>query len=1162
MAPKKLTDCPENLRESIDWLIQVKNGGDGSGLEKLAEALKQLIGEAIENAEKSVTHKKRKLECSPNPYDPQSYCSHLDEQIKLKNDELQKAKIDSNKSLISSLEAEIQRCKSNKDDCTKSHFMDEQRMSSLEGEVHDGIDVIVKLTQFSGSEKSIIDLINKEIKRLEKQHNTCEKSPQPHPSSDCPQHKKLEELRKKRDEISTNKNNSNCETLLNNLCSGLEKFLGYQETSKGYTGEGIVYSDLDRLCDGVMSFLHGVLDEVHTNNNLSPYKETLENAVSLLETHRHEGKTGLHTVIGTVKLGIEQWLGDVNTKSEAVKKPIKNLEDDVNAFFKYFETLKTDKEYDAEQSNLQSSIRSVNQLSLDVHHSTDALMNVDKMLEKELKPHVDLIFESVKAFKDSTKQDHDGLVKVCKKVDEEFGELDKKVEDGLSESNKNGLRYKFKEGIESILQQIGKERKGSLFHSIETALREMNETLENEEGIKGLNKVADNAGGLADTVCGGWDLLKIEITNLVNKIKGEGRTSDGVPYTNGLTQINNGIKAYALEFTSGTFVTVLTQWIGEIVDEGVVHGKIYAYVLNNGPKFQDAVGRSSEKTAEVKAAIKAKFPLHIITDIQSVAQRTLQGIKVGNVGEQFQRFVEELGMQFKGIEVENTLGVAAKAIEDHLKSTNPKLPTKDENIKQAVKAIIKPLERRFQQVANELQRFTATSQIANLTAAISNVELIGNKVDESKDAYNDGFGKKIDTALEKVKAKIQALDVLFGKTVGDEGSIHSMLKGVTTDLEALNNIKKDGSVGKINFRKNQIVVALDTIRRKIVQDINAVIKTLQVADKQLTVLLNDLSKSLTKFQETFLQEIESFHAAYKQRSSEAKNAIKRQALSQFAHSKARALEQLKELVEEQNEIILNKIHIDTETGLKGFMKIFNEKLVEKLQEIKTITPTEFTPEKSPLNQAAEKVCVGFEMFFEKLGIQRKEFEGFPPGVIQPDAMFPGVSKYESVTNALLKLLEDLHASKHFDHNFSDHLKSLNTALSTFAPAKFTDPSSLILQALKDGIGALAKQLGYAYVSTYCCQKFDGALLDPEISTASDDKRKLTEYGKMLSKVFMSCLPGWLKHLAHLKKHCDKNPKKGPWNDLKITKHGKILSVNGSRTAATTCLLMQLSQTGS
>ncbi|GBE63201.1 hypothetical protein, conserved [Babesia ovata] len=62
-----------------------------------------------------------------------------------------------------------------------------------------------------------------------------------------------------------------CENILDKLCTGLQTFLGYNETSKGYDGTGIVYSDLDRLCDGVMSFLHGVLESVKDDPSVSTY---------------------------------------------------------------------------------------------------------------------------------------------------------------------------------------------------------------------------------------------------------------------------------------------------------------------------------------------------------------------------------------------------------------------------------------------------------------------------------------------------------------------------------------------------------------------------------------------------------------------------------------------------------------------------------------------------------------------------------------------------------------------------------------------------------------------------------------------------------------------------------------------------------------------------
>ncbi|GBE59972.1 hypothetical protein, conserved [Babesia ovata] len=294
--------------------------------------------------------------------------------------------------------------------------MDEQRASSLEEEVHHGIDVIVKLTQFSGSEKSIETLINKEIERLEKQHKDCENCQKSHPSSDCPQHKKLEELRKKLETLQQNNKNSPRD-LLNNLCTGLEKFLGYENGN--YTGEGIVYSDLDRLCDGVMAFLHGVLNEVHKNNNLSPYKETLKDAVTLLESKRYEGKTGLHTVIDDVKRGIERWLDGVSASNNNLKKPLNILHENINAYFNYFNALKDDKNYNTEESNLNSSIKSLYQLTTDIDYASNAVAVLDQNLQKDLLPHVTLIKDRVDAFVDSTKQDHEGLKEVCGKVDEQ-----------------------------------------------------------------------------------------------------------------------------------------------------------------------------------------------------------------------------------------------------------------------------------------------------------------------------------------------------------------------------------------------------------------------------------------------------------------------------------------------------------------------------------------------------------------------------------------------------------------------------------------------------------------------------------------------------------------------------------------------------------------------
>ncbi|CDR96512.1 hypothetical protein BBBOND_0304160 [Babesia bigemina] len=63
MAPqfKKLTDCPENLREAIDWLIQIKNGKT-DGIKNLSEALQKFITDAIWVTQDGINSRKEKVE--------------------------------------------------------------------------------------------------------------------------------------------------------------------------------------------------------------------------------------------------------------------------------------------------------------------------------------------------------------------------------------------------------------------------------------------------------------------------------------------------------------------------------------------------------------------------------------------------------------------------------------------------------------------------------------------------------------------------------------------------------------------------------------------------------------------------------------------------------------------------------------------------------------------------------------------------------------------------------------------------------------------------------------------------------------------------------------------------------------------------------------------
>ncbi|GBE62907.1 hypothetical protein, conserved [Babesia ovata] len=351
--------------------------------------------------------------------------------------------------------------------------MDEQRASSLEEEVHHGIDVIVKLTQFSGGEDSVKTLIDKEIARLTKQHNGCQKSPQ---SPDCPQHKKLEELKKKLNTLTQN-NDNDCETLLNNLCSGLEKFLGYQETSKGYDGSGIVYSDLDRLCDGVMSFLHGVLKDVNDNPNLSKYNNNLPGVLQKI-TDALYNRDNFDSSIVEVGKGIKQWVSGVDGSNKGVMEPLESLEI----------TIKGHMRLNMNDMSITNQLQNWQTLAGDylgkVLDSELALNEVDKRLEDKLTATVGFLKQAAENFWTSI---NDSSLQGCvEELENKFAQRREEVKSHI-ESKIQGAQQELNVRLSSVEHKINglKRDKQSGFDNINKSISDALEM--SDKAIERLN---------------------------------------------------------------------------------------------------------------------------------------------------------------------------------------------------------------------------------------------------------------------------------------------------------------------------------------------------------------------------------------------------------------------------------------------------------------------------------------------------------------------------------------------------------------------------------------------------------------------------------------------------------------------------------------------------
>ncbi|CDR71682.1 hypothetical protein, conserved [Babesia bigemina] len=263
-------DHNNNLCLSIDWLIQVRygNGDGGDGLKHLAEALKKLIEEAINKAEKSLEAEKSKLECPVKYKGNESTCQYYDRLIKeakdAKNSVHPKTQIP-----ITELEKQKQRCQNN-----HTYYRD-------------------------GSKQKAYD----EITERQKQ---------------------LDDLKDKLETFTDDLGNNPNSNILTHLCDGLQTFLGYSPSSKGYDGTGIVYSDLDRLCDAVMGFLSGVLEAVKNENEVTTYYSKMDKTLEKIKDSMHK-TGGLSAAVEAVSEALGEWDGELDKKTSALKKSLEYL---------------------------------------------------------------------------------------------------------------------------------------------------------------------------------------------------------------------------------------------------------------------------------------------------------------------------------------------------------------------------------------------------------------------------------------------------------------------------------------------------------------------------------------------------------------------------------------------------------------------------------------------------------------------------------------------------------------------------------------------------------------------------------------------------------------------------------------------------------------------
>ncbi|GBE62942.1 hypothetical protein, conserved [Babesia ovata] len=1022
--------------------------------------------------------------------------------------------------------------------------MDQQRLSSLEGEVRDGIDVIVKLTQFSGSEKSIVELINTEIKRLNKQHKDCETCQKSLPSSDCGQHKKLEDLQEKLKTLTQNNNNSPRE-LLNNLCTGLEKFLGYQDGN--YTGKGIVYSDLDRLCDGVMSFLHGVLESVKDDESVTTYDKDASNKISSLPEK---------LAITQVSDALGAWDKELSWRTWTLNDALSTLQNNNVAHFSELLSFLNMSPPDKVAGRLGLCIQEAEKLQQAYKQADTHYNNLDRHLKINLKDAMYRVQLEVDKFVAAAS--NSGLKAVVEKAG---GEL-------------SDLKWKVERKVHSAVGTMVDDIVVKFNEQIKAPIKDIRSTLIEVE--KDLLKWIEEAGKIIKKVIGKCDAIvaKLEGTTVdgtENPEREAVKTAAGKLYyhAQSLWTAANSAKKLVEKLAADAKQTLTTR--ATYIEEQLKN--IKASVEFKVSEAAKAVELLDDKLNVDMQALKEKISKSVKDYIGKLAEalgkgmgsatgtwkgnarpgvKALQDAVAAWKTTDMAKFGESFGKVLSEATTGGMTGELGQYIEwvlynlmkvgQHMKSNKPDIVLNE--LKQSIGDKIEgKFATSFAKIGNYYafeqynpQRDTARGKINDVKNADN-----FNKLDKYDVDVCGADGKKLETKIEDIKLGVQdALNSAIGsidkpKVLSD--ALIDVTSALNTFTDAVKNLVNGGSFMDNENNKGA---------KKLLQDVHQMInngtwidekvKGLTEIKGRIHNLQNGVFAQLFSYADNFYDHVvkDQANLAIKQINEfieenihNATETIQDEARNTYYSRISKMLDEMKESINWEITVIDKAIRSDLHTGVKGFLKHFmgnieisgipsSEKKLEALTKRENSDPKKgFITLSTALNDYLRPI------FTYVIGEVKSVFPNTPAAVGDAMITHPYREEIESVKNAFDALLQHLEVEEniyHFDYDFQNLLAALTDAVNGLSPDKFGATSCNVLDVLKKGMLSFTEQLQTAYVNKYCDQEYVNA------------------DGPKYAKLFMSILRGVIVGLEKVNEKCNGS---GEWKDYKICeKEGK------------------------
>ncbi|CDR71847.1 hypothetical protein, conserved [Babesia bigemina] len=373
----------------------------------------------------------------------------------------------------------------------------------------------------------------------------------------------------------------------------------------------------------------------------------------------------------------------------------------------------------------------------------------------------------------------------------------------------------------------------------------------------------------------------------------------------------------------------------------------------------------------------------------------------------------------------------------------------------------------------------------------------------------DTFKQLCDQVNSELKSLCDSVKELVDNDAdeGSNGLTPSTKRGVKNLLNDLQKMLDTSKTGTLYGLPKHLQAIHDEVKNTVIGDDHS------FSGDRAPQTLAEIVKAANEFHTTTIKQkvdqcISDITAKVKQEVTEKIKNLKNAALAQFTKRKTAELEELKNSVNVQKNIIDNIIFTNQTTGLKGLMNTIGSNLQAHIDPLIYV---DFT-----------KLSNDFRCFVNPLFT-------YITSQLTPSPSSQLVADLQTRTYALLSHLHENKRTFTFDSGFRSLLHGLTSALSTFNAAAFANPHHpQLLDALKAGMRGLVKEMEKAYVNRYCgCEGITWSKVDDKFDPTDDAKR--------CAKVLMSCLPMLLNDLSKVKERC---ANKGEWSKLKINSHPK------------------------